>query len=135
MKFTPVKEEEMESNFKPLAPGYYNFEVKDAEETVSKSGNEMIKLTLKVWDNKGKEYTLYDYLLSSANMMWKLKHFCDSCELAEIYENGELTDSACIGKCGKVETDIEKQEGYGPRAKVKDYVIDGLRGGCISTGE
>jgi len=95
MRFTPKSETEL-SMTKLLKPGIYDFYVEYAEEAVSKKGNEMIKVTLNTWDQEGKQYVLYDYLLEA--MAYKLKHFAEATGLGEQYHNGQLSAEDCKGK-------------------------------------
>jgi len=64
MKFKHKTEEELQSMFL-LHEGTYQFVVTKAEDAMSKSNNEMIKLTLKIMDKAGREHTVYDYLLEA----------------------------------------------------------------------
>lgn len=125
MNFVPKSEEEIQTGIL-LPKGEYLFCVKAAEEAVSKRGNEMIKLSISTWDNDAKEYFLFDYLLES--MPAKLKHFCDSVGLEDLYSKGSLSAKDCLNKEGALLIDIEggqlKPEGgnYPPKNIIKDYV-------------
>jgi hypothetical protein len=125
MRITKKTDEELNA-MGLLAPGYYQFEVIEAAETISKAGNEMIKLTLKIWDEHGKERKMFDYLLDS--MARKLKHFCVHTGQADKYENASLDANNCYGKTGTVQISIEKGKPnpnggmYEDRNSVVDYV-------------
>lgn len=57
---------------KPLEPGVYSFEVKEASEAVSKSGKPMLKVTLK----ESETGTLvFDNFVLEETCLWKLKQF------------------------------------------------------------
>jgi hypothetical protein len=104
--------------------GQYQFEVANAEETTSKNGNEMIKLTIKVWDRLGKTRTIFDYLLESPlPAAAKLKAFCKITGLLEKYEAGNITADDCIGKGGILALGIETDDSgkYGPKNKINGY--------------
>jgi len=109
-----------------LKPGIYSFRVANAHEHTSKSGNEMIKLTLEVFDDEGKTYTMFDYLLEA--MSTKLFSFCYATNLDGQYSNGVMTAQDCIGKCGYVHIRIQKgkespQGGtYPDKNEVKSYM-------------
>ena len=126
MKINPKSNEELQSAGL-IEPGVYNFEVTTAVDTVSKSGNDMIKLQIKVWDKSGSEKVIFDYLLDA--MAFKLRHFAESTGLIDKYNYGELMAHDCIGKCGKVELLIEKGPHnpnggmYPDKNTVKDYVL------------
>lgn len=125
LKFNPESEEEL-SNMP--TPGTYNFEVCGAESAVSKtSGKDMIKLNVALLDQAGnRQWHVWDYLMAAA--MWKLRHFCAATGLMANYEAGTLTPEACRGRTGKCKVAIEKQDGYDPAPKIKDYVAreDGI---------
>ncbi len=130
MQFKPKTQEEImfESNaISLIMPGIYSFEVVEATNKLSKAGNEMIELKLKVWDDNGRERIIFDYLLES--MAHKLKHFCESAGLLDKYEMGNIDEMDCMGKSGLVDIIIQKgnkkPDGsmYADRNSVKDYLI------------
>lgn len=120
LTFQPKTEEELKKTVL-LPKGEYDFEVIGAEEAVSKQGNDMIKLTLKVYDTDGTTTTVFDYLLAS--LEYKVKHFCDTTGLIAEYQSGALTVDMCLNKCGKCKLDIEKDKTgkYDDKNVVKDY--------------
>jgi hypothetical protein len=126
MRFNPKSDSEL-NNYGFLDEGIYNFEVTEAKDRVSKNGNDMIEVKLKVWSKEGKEHIVFDYLLEA--MAFKLKHFADTAGLAAKYEAGELSADDCLGKCGKVEIflqpgNMRPEGGYYPdKNSVKDYVM------------
>lgn len=121
MKLTPLSDQELEA-MNLIPKGDYQFEVVSAEDTTSKSGNDMIKLQLKVWDHEGRENTIYDYLLEA--MPKKLKHFAKHLGLIAKYEAGELLADDCIGKCGTLHLVIQEDKSgkYAPKNSVGDYI-------------
>ena len=123
MRFTPLSEEEIkESNL--FEPGIYNFEVLEALDKISKSGNEMIELKIKIWDNNGKEKIIYDYLLEM--MKFKLKHFSECVSLEDKYNDGGINANDCIGKSGELDLIIyvDKKGRYADKNAVKDYIVN-----------
>lgn len=129
--YEPLTEDQCNKSrqFPLLEPGVYDFQVMDAHVKVSRAGNPMIELILKVWGKNGAEFTIYDYLLSTPNMAWKLKHFCDSVGLAKEYESKSFDEFKCINRFGKA--DIVYQPGakkangdgyYSDKNAVNDYV-------------
>lgn len=125
MKFQPKSEEEVKKN-KLMEEGDYDFIVVNAENVISKAGNEMIKLKLNVWDKQGKEKCVFDYLLES--MDYKLRHFCEITGLIDTYNSGDVDAMDCLNKSGKAHIIIdigkEKPGGgfYDDRNAIKDYV-------------
>lgn len=118
MKITPKTEKELQEE-KLLAPGIYDFEIESAEDKVSKSGNDMIVVTLKVYGNNRHVYVT-DYLMEK--MAFKLRHACDACGILKAYESGELTSDLFCGKTGKVKLKMEEAGEYPAKNIVVDYV-------------
>ncbi len=100
-------------------PGVYDAVVKHASEGTSKSGNDMIKLILTVYGPKG-ETDVFDYLVFSEAVLYKVKHFCESAGID--FGRGVLDESDCLDKNVKVKLVIDENEGYAPKNAVKDYV-------------
>jgi hypothetical protein len=123
MNFTPRTEQELKE-INLLPDGKYHYEVIDAMDDVSKkSGNEMIKLILRIYDKQDKAHTVYDYLLSA--MEFKLLHFCEANDLQSKYQSGSLTAEDCISKKGIVEIYMQEASGsYGPKNSVRDYIVN-----------
>lgn len=123
MKFTPKTDEELNAE-SLLAAGVYSFEVINAENKTSKSDNEMIVLTLQIFDHDGNHaQRLNDYLLEK--LAFKLKHAAEACGLLDEYQRGDLQAEWFIGKTGQVKIGVEPAKGdYQARNSVKDYVID-----------
>lgn len=116
--FRPKSEVQMHNL---LEKGDYSFEVISAEDAVSKAGNQMMKLVLKVYDNDGKTHLVYDYLLEA--LAFKLKHFCEATGLNDKYEEGKLEVNDCVGKSGKVYLEIQESGLYKPKNIVGDYIV------------
>jgi hypothetical protein len=124
MKFIPMTDEEL-ARSSLLEAGVYPFEVLTAEDTVSKAGNEMIKIKLVVYGNDGQQAHVYDYLMAhSEKVMFKLRHFCEMAGLIAAYEAGTLDALQCFGKQGYVKIAIRNGDAqFGPKNEVKDYVV------------
>ena len=118
MRFEPKSADEIAMD-SLLPEGVYPFEVLDAIDTLSKAGNEMLKLKLVVFGD-GSTPHVYDYLLEK--LAYKLRHFAETTGLLAAYEAGELTAEMCLNKEGYCKLVVERQEGYDPRNTVKDYV-------------
>lgn len=104
--------------------GTYDFECHDAADDVSKgSGEDMIKLTLYVFNDQGDKRTVYDYLPSSAKAQWKVRSFAKSVGLIADYEAGELNCYDIVGKTGKLKLGIKRAQGeYSEDNLVTAYV-------------
>ena len=122
MKFNPKTEKEI--NDAGLWPnGVYAFKVMDAEERVSKAGNDMIVLKLKVYNNDGGCIHVDDYLLES--MAFKLRHAAEACGLLPEYEAGDLSASNFDWAEGRLRLKIQRQKDgtYQDKNVVADYVV------------
>ncbi len=124
MRFLAKTEQELMA-YQLLQPGTYPFSVTKAEECVSKSGNEMIKLTITIWETAGSSRQIFDYLLEA--MPLKLRGFALATGMPEKYNSGEIKASDCENKEGYVQIGIEpgkpKEDGtlYPARNSVKAY--------------
>lgn len=125
--FQSMTDEELEQL---LDNGIYDFQVKKSERKISSSNNPMAKLTLSVWDKKGVEKLIFDYLIFSSVPLniKKVKHFCDAVGLQEEYKKGSLPEdlSNLSGKLEIGTQDEQPKEGGGYWAK-KNIVVDYIK--------
>jgi hypothetical protein len=119
MKFQPKTQDQIERE-NLLPAGTYDYEVLQATDKTSKSGNDMIHLKLKVFRPEGGFVYADDYLLEK--MAFKLIHFCHGAGLEDKYNAGELAASDCIGRTGKCDLIIDEQAGFPPKNAIKDYI-------------
>ncbi len=122
MNFTPKSDKEIsEENLLPK--GDYDYEVLEAIDSKSKSGNEMITLKLRFFHGESGTRVFKDYLLEQ--MAGKLKHFCVSHGMQEHYDKGSLKAEHCMGLAGRATVGIKKDKtGQYPDANtVFDYVV------------
>ena len=122
MRYDPTPEDQLNQRTL-LAEGEGTFEVLKAEDKISKAGNEMIELLLKVWDKDGKQSTIFDYLVS--NQQWKILHFFKSTGSVKDYLEGDLDPQNLIGTGGKLKIAVKKDPQYGDQNKVADYLEGG----------
>lgn len=114
-----------------LTPGEYDFEIVKGEDTTSKtSGNEMIKLSVRVFPHDDSSPRLInDYLVPGSSLgELKINRFCHAVGLEAEYFAGELTGYACEGAAGKLRLTIQSSEKYGDQNSVKDYIVPALDG-------
>ena len=117
----PAKVEEREFQLPPI--GEYNFIVLSAEKTFSSNGNPMIKVRL---DLQGADGSVFDNLVISDTMMWKLVTFFESIGLKKQGEElslsiGDAADKA-VGLEGFCKIKHETYNGE-KRAKVDKYLV------------
>ena len=93
-----------------LPEGKFSFEVAKAEQKTSKAGNDMIAITLHVYDGKGgAKVFVYDWLTSAFKK--KVVDFCRCVGLADLVDGGELTAVRCLQRTGEVHMIQEEYEG------------------------
>lgn len=121
MKFTPKTEKEIAEE-KLWPAGEYSFEITEAFDKVSKSGNEMIELKVKVINDDADFIFVTDYLLES--LAYKLRHAAEACGLLSQYEAGSLVGSDFTFKTGTLKLKIQKDKNgqYPDKNVVGDYV-------------
>ncbi len=119
MRFDPKSEEECK-NFALLDPGDYSLVVIEAENKTSKAGNDMIELVLEYQGEP--RCRIWDYLLSTTNTMYKLRHFCEAAGFMDKYEDGSLVAADCIGAMVVGCVKIAKGKGeYSDKNSIADY--------------
>lgn len=111
--FPYIPDEVLEQNntnkqFHLLPEGIYDFYVKLAEEKISSTGNEMIKLTLAIHDENGFERNIFDYLVSTEKMVFKIKQFCEAIGIEDKYKSSSFTIDDIMSKNGKAKITIKK---------------------------
>lgn len=107
MKFEPKSETEV--NTRKLWPaGEYDFEIVKGENTISKAGNDMIKIVLKIMDPNGEYILLSDYLLSDEAMAFKLRHCCAAIGIIGKYESGDLDGGDFVTGTGRLKLKVRK---------------------------
>jgi len=123
MQFDPKDERELKDAMCWPA-GIYDFEVTNAECKVSKNGNAMLALTLKVFNSQGATRTVRDWLVESdaAVCLMKMRHYCATTGDMGAYESGTIENFPGIGAAGKCKLAIENSEQFGSQNKVADYV-------------
>ena len=124
MRFTPKSEAELAENAL-LPEGEYTFEILTAEDTQSKStGNDMLKLSLRIFENGGENsQRVFDYLVSIDSMIWKIRHFAEAIGMLPEYESGEMLAETLPGRTGKCKIVIQPASGkWDAKNVVKDYL-------------
>lgn len=126
MRFSPQSEAEVQksaSKFGPWPNGVYDFEVAESADDTSKNGNDMISLTLYIFNSDGDRRTVFDYLLDS--IPHKLRHAAYACGLSSQYEDGNLIGADFYGKTGRVKIGIQpEKDGYQAKNVVRDYIVE-----------
>lgn len=120
MKVAPKTEKEIvELNLLPK--GWYPFTIAKAEEKLSKKGNEMIEVNLKVYRDNGFSF-VRDWLMDTDLGAGKLRHCAETCGVLKDYESGELDADSLIEKEGYVKIGVQKgQNGYADQNNILDY--------------
>lgn len=130
MQFEPKTREqaEKESQFPVWNAGNYDFEIAKADAQTSKKGNEMIKLTLNVYNDVGESQMVFDYLMPAFPV--KLIDACEAMGLMQEYDSGTLEPYKLEGKKGTLRLAIKPKstnkktgEEYPERNEVNTYIV------------
>lgn len=105
-----------------LADNDYDFEVVSAEETTSKSGNDMIAMVLKVFDGEGGSRPVRDWLVSTEGGLRKISGFAKSVGMTTEYKSGELSAYAIEKAAGRCRIKRDPNIGYEPKNTVAYYI-------------
>ncbi len=121
-----IEKQEQERAEKRVAPaGEYDFQILNAENKTSKSGNAMIEIEVGLFRGDTMAWKVKDWLLPA--MESKLRHFCDAAGLLARYESGMLTAEDCRGRSGRCRVAVEPGQGnYPDKNAIKDYRTGGL---------
>lgn len=131
MRVTPVSKEVADAGGggEPLKPGDYDFIIAAAQETISKAGNAMTKLTLHVFGRDGQKRTVFDYIISSEAAAWKARHMMESINMVRRYEQGEIEPHEIEGKPGRCRIKLKPASGdYPAQNSVEDYLVAEVAG-------
>jgi hypothetical protein len=132
MRVTPVTKEVADAGGmgEPFKAGDYDFIISTAEETLSKTGNEMLKLQLHVFNRDGDKRIVFDYILSSESAQWKARHMMESIGMARRYDQGVIEPREIEGKPGRCKLNFVPAGQYPAKNSVADYL--GPKGGELS---
>jgi len=127
MRFTPINDyaaDQQAAAFRLWPRSIYPFEVLEAKERISSKGNDMIELRVKLFNNEGKERTIFDYLVDTENTAYKLRHFAKATGMLPQYDKGEMLAEHMVGKTGKCQLGIQKDKTgvYPDKNVISDYV-------------
>ena len=119
MQFKPKRESEL---MNLLPKGEYDFEIMEAADKISKSGNEMIELRVAIWKDEDVVSRIFDHLMEK--VAYKLRHCAEACGIIDLYETGNLKASDFEGRTGKCKLDVQKDTTgqYLDKNVVKDYL-------------
>jgi hypothetical protein len=121
VRFQPKDEKQLAEEGMLPAGAICDFEVTEAEDAVSRAGNEMIALKLKVWRPNGSTMILRDWLVST--QQGKVLAFAKATGTRDAYDAGEFDARDLTGKCGKLKVGVEDAQGDFPaRNKVASYI-------------
>lgn len=92
-----------------IPDGEYDAEIAEAEETTSKKGNDMLKLTVRVWAGGGGPRVIFDYIVVPSSL-YKLKQIAAATGQMPAFEAGELGAKGVQGKSLRVSLKTEKDK-------------------------
>jgi hypothetical protein len=118
MQFAPKSKDELRPS---LTDGEYSATVCKAEDKTSKTGNDMIALTLRVFSGEN-SVLVNDWLIPSTASMWKVFDFCEAAGLMARYEAGDLQAQDCLNADVFVKIKNEDGGDFGTQPRVKSYL-------------
>ena len=119
MKFNVLSDAELAKKRCVIVEGEADFTIERVEEKVSKRGNDMFEIQLKVWDKNGTDGSVRDYIVSTAE--WKIHQLCDAINEPSLYKSGEIKPDLLEGKSGRCAIILDKTD-RGEYPKVKMYL-------------
>jgi len=106
-----------------LPAGTYEARVAWAEEKISKSGNDMLEVKLRVFGDGGQTCTVREFLLANNNAFkWKVDSFAVAIGLCERGGKYELDASKIIGLPLAVKLSVEENDQYGKQNRVQRFL-------------
>lgn len=103
LAYEPMSEQDaLKERYYLLDDGEYDGVIEKCELKQSASGNQMLDLTISVFDKNGKANPVRDFLVFTPKMMWKVIHCADSAGLLKEYEEKKLSEHMLVGMNVKV---------------------------------
>ena len=102
------EEDVMKARFDLLEDGDYDAVVKSSVESMSRSNNVMADMSVAVYDKAGNAHDIRDFLVFTAKMLWKIKHFCDSSGQQKLYEEEKFTPLDAANQSVRVRVRTQK---------------------------
>lgn len=100
-----------------IPEGEYDLEIKLAEDTHSKAGNEMMKLTINVWAGGGGPRVVFDYAVVPGGV-YKLRQIAAALGIMPKFESGSMGPADVMGQSLRGLVKTEKGKGDFPAKNV-----------------
>lgn len=129
--FTPMTDEDIQNEMDErqkeflLEDGTYDIKVTKCVERQSKSGNDMFEISIEIVNPKGKNRTVFEYILHDQKWMHKLKSVCDCLDMGEQYSKGSISCDDFESKAGRAEVERFNDKQYGWKNKISKYLPTG----------
>ena len=123
--FTPLTEAQIEMAGL-IEPGQYDAVIVSARAEISKAGNSMVKLIVRVYFNyAGEEGTREIWCYLSEKMPRLLKHLCDALGYEEKYNSGGIDPDLFIEQNVRVAVGVQKDKNgeYPPKNIITDFLF------------
>lgn len=109
----------MQERFNLLKEGDYDAVITKSVDTISaNSGNNMMDMTLSVYDDDGKSHSIRDFLVFTKAMMWKVVHCAESAGVLKEYEEQNFCSELMQDRTVRVKIVVE-EGGLIPEDKLK----------------
>lgn len=126
--FTPMTDQDIQNELEErqkdflLEEGKYSIKVAKCIERQSKSGNDMFEISFEIENPKGKNRTVFEYILHDQKWMHKLKSVCDCLGMQEAYNKGSVSCSDFELKTGNADVERFNDKQYGWKNKISKYI-------------
>lgn len=118
----PILNDQQMADLK-IKPGEYPMEVFEAKSMVASTGNKMLMLKMKVFDDNGRTHTMTDFLVAVETMAYKIKHFWESVGFPDRY-NHKNKSTDYTGRKGYVSVKPQKNKHGLLENKIVDYILN-----------
>lgn len=122
MSYRPLNKQQAEEMARPplIADGKYQCELLEFTHTdktqkplTDRNGEDMTRIKLKIWDQEGKERTIFTNLFWGENnkMSYRTRHFAESFKIVDLYDSGGLYErfGECLGAFGCCDIYTQKE--------------------------
>ncbi len=124
--YSNAGENKGKKEFQPIAEGTYEAIIKEVEVTQSKSGNDMIKVTLVIRDDVAQpeqKRKVWDYLVASEKATWKLNQVAKAIGMANGAKVSTIQEFAKSLLYSSVRIEIKHEDNeYNGEKKIQERV-------------
>lgn len=108
----------------PFPEGDYEFEILEAKDKRSSTGNEMVEVRMFIFSPTGAKRTVFDYLVNTQGGLPKVRGACEATGLLKEFLEGEIKSYMFEGQRGRAHVGIEHDSTgrYPSKNKIARYI-------------